>query len=141
MSGVEAGGLAPLVVPKPLGVAWLLLLAGPIGWLVLAAIYPKIAVRYQIKVPLGRDVFRRRLALLRRRLWCGWLGTIGVVAGLALRALGPIAAVIFGAGVAGTAIAISAHVRLPWTVPSARAEGAFVVLQGVNPDFAEAVAR
>jgi hypothetical protein len=141
MTGERAGGYAPLVVSKPLGVAWVLLLAGPIGLLVLAALYPKIRTRYVVKIPLGDAVFARRMVLLRRRLWCGWLGVWGVVGGLALRWLGPIAAVVFAAGVAGIVVAVSAHLRLPWTVPSARAAGEFVVLQGVNPHFAAAVRR
>jgi hypothetical protein len=141
MTGARAGGFAPLAVTKPLGVAWLLLLAGPVGLLVLAAIYPKIAVRYVVRVPLSTETFARRMTLLRRRLWCGWLGVVGIVLGVALRGLGPIALVVFVAGVAGVAAAIGAHLRLPWTLPSARAQGQFIVLQGVNPHFAAAVAR
>jgi hypothetical protein len=141
MTGERAGGYAPLVVSRPLGVAWLLLLAGPVGLLVLAALFPKIRTRYVVKIPLADAVFARRMVLLRRRLWCGWLGVWGAVGGLAIRTLGPIAAVVFAAGVAGIVVAVSAHLRLPWTVPSARADGEFVVLQGVNPHFAAATAR
>jgi hypothetical protein len=61
MTGAPARGSAPLVVHKPLGVAWLLLLAGPIGVVVLALIYPKIAVRYVVLVPLAADAFARRM--------------------------------------------------------------------------------
>jgi hypothetical protein len=73
-------------------------------------------------------------------LWCGWLGSVAIVLGVALRALGPIAWVVLAAGVAGVVVAIRAHFRLPWTVPSARSEGQFLVLQGVDPRFAAAVA-
>jgi hypothetical protein len=139
MTGARAGGYAPLVVPQPLGVAWLLLLAGPIGVVVLAAIYPRLRTRYLIKIPLSDRVFDRRLSLLRRRLWCGWFGVWAIVAGLALRWFGPIALIVGCAGVVGVFAAIDAHLRLPWTVPSARAEGRDVVLQGVNPHFAAAV--
>ena len=141
MTGVRAGGYAPLVVPQPLGVAWLLLLAGPIGLVVLAAIYPRIRRKYLIKIPLSDRVFERRLALLRRRLWCGWFGVWAIVGALALRWFGPIALIIGCAGFVGVVAAIDAHLRLPWTVPSARAEGRDVVLQGVNTHFAEAVNR
>jgi hypothetical protein len=141
MTGTRAGGFAPLVVTKPLGVAWLLLLAGPIGLLVLAASYPKIAVHYVVKLPLSTETFERRLTLLRRRLWCGWLGAMGIVLGVAVRGLGPIAALIFVAGVAGVVTSVSAHLRLPWTMPSARAEGKFIVLQGVSSHFAAAAVR
>ena len=143
MTGAPADGNASLIVPKPLGIAWLLLLAGPIGVLVLVAIFPRIHTRYLVKLPLGAAAFERRITLLRRRLWCGWLGVLGLAGGVALRWFGPIAAVIFFAGMVGVVAAVVAHLRLPWTMPSARADtnGRFVVLQGVHPRFAAAVAR
>ena len=141
--GSASRGYASLVVPKPLGVAWLLLLAGPIGALVLIAIYPRIRTRYVVKLPLSAAAFERRLTLMRRRLWCGWLGVVGLAGGLALRWFGAIAAVIFVAGVVGVVAAVIAHLRLPWTMPSAHAEATerFVVVQGVHPRFAAAVAN
>jgi hypothetical protein len=143
MTGARADGYASLVVPKPLGVAWLLLLAGPLGVLVLIAIYPRIRTRYVVKLPLSAAAFERRLTLMRRRLWCGWLGVVGIAGGLALRWFGEIAAVLFVAGVVGVVAAVIAHLRLPWTMPSARADttGRFVVLQGVHPRLAAAVAE
>ena len=141
MTGARADGYASLVVPKPLGVAWLLLLAGPIGLIVLAAIYSRIRTLYVVKLPLSAVAFERRMTLLRRRLWFAWLGVLGITAGLALRWFGGIAIVMFLAGAVGVVAAIVAHLRLPWTMPSARAEREFVVLQGVHPAFAAAVAR
>ena len=141
MTGARAGGYAPLVVPKPLGIAWLLLLAGPIGVLVLIAIFPRIRTRYLVKLPLSDAAFERRIALLRRRLWFAWLGVLGLTAGLALRWFGVIAVLLFCAGVIGVVAAVVAHLRVPWTMPSARADGTFVVLQGVHPLFAAAVER
>lgn len=141
MTGARADGFASLVVPKPLGVAWLLLLAGPIGLLVLAAIYPRIRTRYLVKLPLSAAAFERRITLLRRRLWFAWLGVLGLAGGLAFRWFGLIAILVFCAGLVGVVAAFVAHLRVPWTMPSARADGNFVVLQGVHPAFAAAVAR
>ena len=53
MTGERADGYASLVVPRPLGIAWLLLLAGPLGLLVLAAIFPRLRTRYLVKLPLS----------------------------------------------------------------------------------------
>ena len=141
MTGTNADGYASLVVPKPLGIAWLLLLAGPIGLMVLASLYPRIRTRYLVKLPLSAAAFERRIDLLRRRLWFAWLGVLGLAGGLALRWFGLIAIVIFCAGLVGVVAAVVAHLRVPWTMPSARADGRFVVLQGVHPSFAAAVAR
>ncbi len=141
MTGARADGFASLVVPKPLGVAWLLLLAGPIGLLVLAAIYSRISTRYVVKLPLSAAAFERRMDLLRRRLWFAWLGVLGLTAGLALRWFGLIAILMFCAGLLAVVAAVVAHLRLPWTMPSARADGNIVVLQGVHRAFAAAVAR
>ena len=141
MTGARADGFASLVVPKPLGIAWILLLGGPIGVLVLAAIYPRIRTRYLVKLPLSAPAFQRRIVLMRQRLWCSWLGVLGIVGGLVLQWFGLIAILIFCAGLVGVVAAVVAHLRLPWTMPSARADGKFVVLQGVHQRFAAAVAR
>ena len=52
MSGERANGYAPMVVPKPLGFAWLLLLLGPFGVLLLVGLYPRLRVRY-VPGPVG----------------------------------------------------------------------------------------
>ena len=140
VTGARADGYASLVVPKPLGIAWLLLLAGPIGVMVLASIYSRIRTRYLVKLPLSAGAFERRINLLRRRLWFAWLGVLGLAGGLALRWFGWIAIMMFCAGLAAVVAAVVAHLRVPWTMPSARADGRFVVLQGVHPTFAAAVA-
>ena len=141
MTGARADGNVAMIVPKPLGVAWLLLLAGPVGVLVLAAVYSRIRTRYVIKLPLSRAAFDRRLTLMRQRLWCGWLGVLGIAGGIALRWFGSIAAVMVGVGIVGVIIAVIAHLRLPWTMPSATANsrGTVVILHGVHPRFATAV--
>jgi hypothetical protein len=141
MTGARADGYASLVVPKPLGVAWLLLLAGPLGLLVLAAIYSRIRTRYLVKLPLSAAAFERRFNLLQRRLWFAWLGVLGLTGGLVLRWFGWIAILMFCAGLVAVVAAVVAHLRLPWTMPSARADGNFVVLQGVHRSFAAAVAN
>jgi hypothetical protein len=143
MTGERARGNVSMIVPKPLGVAWLLLLAGPLGLLILAAIYSRIRTLYLIKLPLSQAAFDRRIALMRQRLWCGWLGIVGIAGGIALRWFGSIAAVLFAAGVVGVVIAVVAHLRLPWTIPSATADrgGTSVILHGVHQRFAAAVAR
>jgi hypothetical protein len=141
MTGTPADGFVPVVVPKPLGVAWLLLLAGPVGLAVLAALYPKVRTRYVVKLPLSQAAFDRHLRLQNQRLWCSVLGVIGVVVALVLRGLGVIALVIGLAAVTSLATAVGAHFKLPWTVPSASADnlGRWVTLRGVHERFAAAV--
>jgi len=142
MTGARAEGFAPIVVPKRLGVAWLLLLAGPVGVLVLAAIWPRVRVRYLVRLPMSAVAFARMHALQVRRLWCGWLGALGVVATFGLLWVPPIALVVFVASVVAIVVAVQAHLVLPWTFPSAvvDATGRWVTLRGVHPAFVAAVA-
>lgn len=141
MTGVLADGYAPIVVPKRLGAAWLLLLAGPFGAMVLAAIWSRVRVRYLAKVPMSEAAFDRMHTLRVRRLWCGWLGAMGLPIGVALRVLPGVGIGIVLVSLVGLAVALHAHVRLPWTMPSAVADvrGRTITLQGVHPRFVAAV--
>jgi hypothetical protein len=141
MTGDRADGYAPMVVPRSLGLAWLLLLAGPLGWLVLAALYPRLRTRYEIRVPMSEPAFDRWMIERRRRLWCSWLGGALLVFAVAIRALGPLALLVALAGLFLLAIAFRAHWRVPWLQPSlsADARGRRVTMRGVHPRFAAAV--
>jgi hypothetical protein len=142
MTGAPADGFAPLVVPKRLGVAWLLLLAGPIGVVALIMMWPRVRVRYLVRLPMSAPAFERMHLLQVRRLWCGWLGGLGLVATFGLLWMPVLALVVFVASACSLVVAVRAHVVLPWTHPSAVVEtgGRWLVLRGVHPAFARAVA-
>ncbi|CAB4738660.1 MAG: hypothetical protein F2754_08280 [Actinobacteria bacterium] len=142
MTGARADGFAPIIVPKRLGAAWLLLLAGPIGVAVLASIWPRVRVRYLVRLPMSAPAFERMHLLQVRRLWCSWLGGLGLVATLGLLWVPILAMAVFAVSVLSTIVAVRAHVLLPWTFPSAVAEtgGRWIVLRGVHPGFVRAVA-
>jgi hypothetical protein len=142
MTGARADGYVPLVVPKRLGVAWLLLLAGPVGLVVLAALYPRLRTRYVVRVPMSAGAFARLHLLWRRRLWCTALGVVGVVVALGTRWIGALSALIALGAVASLAVAIGAHVRVPWAQPSmtADARGRTITMTGVATGFKAAVA-
>ena len=142
MTGERADGFAPIVVPKRLGLAWLLLLAGPLGVAVLIAIWVRVRVRYLVRLPLSAPAFERMHALQVQRLWCGWLGGLGFVATFGLLWLPPVALAVFVLSTIGIAVAVRAHILLPWALPSAVADapGRWVILRGVHPRFAAALA-
>lgn len=142
MTGAPADGFAPIVVPKRLGVAWLLLLAGPLGVVVLASIWPRVRVRYLVLLPMSAPAFARMHLLQVRRLWCSWLGGLGVVATFGLLWMPILAISVFAASALSIVVAVRAHVLLPWTFPSAVAEagGRWIVLRGAHPGFVHAVA-
>lgn len=141
MTGERAAGFASVIVPKRLGLAWLLLLAGPVGVAVLIAIWPRVRVRYVAKLPMSEAAFDRMHALRVQRLWCGWLGAIGLPIGFALRVLPGVGVAILLLSVVAIGVALRAHVRLPWTMPTAVADvrGRTITLQGVHPRFVAAV--
>jgi hypothetical protein len=143
MTGEPADGYAPMIVPRSLGVAWLLLLVGPLGWLLLAALYPRLHTRYEVRVPMSDDAFDRWITERRRRLWCSWIGGAGLLLALAIRGLGPLAALVGLAGLFLLAVAYRAHWRIPWLQPSlsADARGRWVTMRGVHERFAAAVER
>lgn len=141
MTGARADGFAPVIVPKRLGLAWLLLLAGPVGLAVLVVIWPRVRVRYVAKLPMSEAAFDRMHALRVQRLWCGWLGALGLPIGFALRVLPVVGVAILVLSVVAIGVAVRAHVRLPWTMPTAVADvrGRTITLQGVHPRFVTAV--
>jgi hypothetical protein len=143
MTGERAEGYAPMIVPRSLGIAWLLLLLGPFGWLLLAALYPRLRTRYEIRVPMSESAFDRWMTERRRRLWCSWLGGALVIAGIGIRALGPLALLVGVAGLLLVGVALRAHWRIPWLQPSlsADARGRRVTMRGVHERFVVAVSR
>jgi hypothetical protein len=143
MTGERADGYAPMVVPKTLGIAWLLVLAGPIGWALLIGLYPRLRTRYEIHVPMSERAFDRWITERRRQVWCTWLGFVFLVAGVAVRWLGPVAALIALSGVLLLGLASRAHWRIPWLQPSltADARGRWVTMRGVHKRFVTAVSH
>jgi hypothetical protein len=141
--GTRADGLAPVVVAKPLGIAWFLLLAGPVGVVVLIALWPRLRVRYVIRLPMSEAAFDRYQTLRARRLWLGWLGGWSVVLGALLVWIGPLGPLLMLVGAGGVLAALVAHFRLPWSVPSAACDrrGTTVTLLGVHPRFVRAVSE
>ncbi len=142
MTGAPADGRAPVAVPKRLGVAWLLLLGGPLGVVVLAALWPRLRVRYVIRLPMSEAAFERMHLLQVRRLWCSWLGALGLVVSCGLWWMPGLAAAVLVASACSLVVAARAHVALPWTRPVAVVDalGRTVLLRGVHPRFAAAVA-
>ena len=141
MTGAPADGYAPIVVPKRVGIAWLLLLAGPIGIVVLIAIWPRIRVRYLVRLPMSSAAFDRMHTMQVRRLWCSWLGALGVLVAFALKWYVPLALVVLAVSALSIMAAIRAHLTLPWTYPTAIADarGAWLTLRGVHAAFVAAL--
>jgi hypothetical protein len=142
MTGERADGYAPMVVARSLGLAWALLLAGPVGVLVLAALWPRLRTRHEVRVPMSEPAFDRWITERRRRLWCGWLGGAGLVVAVALVWLGAIALLVAAAAVLLLLVALRAHWRIGWLQPSLGADrhGRWVTMLGVHPRFVAAVA-
>ena len=143
MTGAPADGYAPVVVPRRLGPAWLLLLAGPVGVIVLVLLWPRVRVRYQIRLPLSAAAFERLHTQRVRRLWCAWLGAMGLVLALLLRWYVALAVVVALASLASLAVALWAHFRLPWLMPSMVVDtwGRNLTLRGVHERFERATRR
>jgi hypothetical protein len=143
MSGDAAAGYAPMVVPKSLGIAWFLLVLGPPGWILLAALYPRLRTRYEIRVPMSERAFDRWMTERRRRLWGSWLGGAFVVGAVGIRWLGPLAGLVGLAGLGLIGVALRAHFRIPWLQPSlsADARGRRVTMRGVHERFVTALKR
>lgn len=141
MTGARAAGHASVLVPKRLGIAWLLLLAGPFGAIVLAAIWPRVRVRYVAKLPMSEAAFDRLHLCRVRRLWCGWLGALGLPLSFALWRIPPMGLVVLVLALFGIGVALHAHLRLPWLSPTAVADGRgrTITVRGVHPAFAAAL--
>lgn len=132
-----------------LGIAWLLLLAGPLGWLgllVIAALRGSRGEVLTVQVPLSEAAYERVLAargLRRRGLGLGVLG--GLVMILMLRGLGsPGTLAVFGVGAAVTLMAVGmlliAEHRLGTERVGVDLDGSrrWVTLSGVHLEFARA---
>jgi hypothetical protein len=143
MTGDAADGYAPMIVPRRLGIAWLLLLAGPIGVAVLIGLYPRLRTRYAVRVPTSEPAFERWHSARARRLWCSWLGGMGLVAAFALRWIGPLAALVALASLLLIGAALRAHWQVPWRQPTMSADpgGRTITMAGVHERFATAVAN
>jgi hypothetical protein len=143
MTGDAADGYAPMIVPRRLGIAWFLLLAGPIGVAVLIGLYPRLRTRYAVRIPMSAPAFDRWHTARARRLWCSWLGGMGLVAALALRWIGPLAALVALASLLLLGVALRAHWQVPWRQPTMSADpgGRTITMAGVHERFAAAVAR
>lgn len=139
MTGERADGNASLVVPRSLGIAWALLLAGPVGALVLVALTPRLRVRYVVKVPMSAAAFDRWYQLRAQRLWCTALGVVGALAAFATIPIGPISGVLALASLGALFAAASAHARLPWAQPilTVDAPGRVLTMRGVHERFVQ----
>jgi hypothetical protein len=143
MTGERADGYAPMVVPKPLGLAWLLLLLGPFGVLLLVVLFSRLRVRFVVRIPMSEAAFDRWHLARVQRLWLSWLGGAGLVGAIALSWLGGLALLIALASLASLGLALRAHLRAPWLQPTLTADrlGRTLTMLGVHERFARAVAR
>ena len=143
MTGEKAHGYAPFVVPKRLGIAWALLLAGPIGVLVLAALFPRLRTRYVVKLPMSATAFDRLQTARAQRVWCTALGVAGLVVAIVARGLGALSLLIAFASLWSLIVALRAHWRVGWLQPSLSADpsGRWVTLLGAHERFGTAVDR
>jgi hypothetical protein len=143
MTGEQADGYAPMLVPKSLGIAWFLVVLGPPGWVLLVALYPKLRTRYEIHVPMSERSFDRWMTERRRQIWGAWMGGALVVFSVVLVWAGPVALLVALVGLLLLYVALRAHLRVPWLQPSlsADARGRTVTMRGVHERFATAVSR
>jgi hypothetical protein len=142
MSGERAGGYAPFVVPKKLGIAWALLLAGPIGVCALIALYPRLRTRYVVKLPMSAAAFDRWHAARAQRVWCVALGVGGLALAAVTRWMGPLSLLIALASLWSLLVAVRAHWRIGWAQPSLSVDtaGRSLTLLGAHERFAAAYA-
>jgi hypothetical protein len=133
-----------------LGVAWLLLLAGPLGWIglhVVASYRSGRAEVLTVRLPYSAAAYAR-LRAARRQLRIGWgLVAAGVVAGLFVAVAGlwtAFAALVIGAAVAAGAWGLAEVVRSAWRMGRLSvgveldASRRWVTLRSVHPRFAAA---
>lgn len=132
-----------------LGIAWLLLLAGPLGWLgllVIATLRSSRSDVLTVQVPLSEAAYERVLAargLRRRGVGLGVLG--GLVMILMLRGLGsPGTLAVFGVGAVVTLMAMGMLLIAEHRLGAERvgveldASRRWVTLSRVHPEFARA---
>jgi hypothetical protein len=134
-----------------MGVAWLLLLAGPIGWLALLLISISRGGRREVltvQIPLSEPAYRRlRAARRRQNVWIG-VAVVSVIAvivslvtaadpSLLVRAGFLLAAALAVIGVIGL-IANEASLRRARIVVDLDASRRWVTLSDVHPEFVAA---
>jgi hypothetical protein len=102
---------------------------------------PRLRTRYVVRIPMSAAAFDRWHTERVRRLWCGWLGAVGIPIAFALRFLGPLALLVAVASLGLLAVALRAHWRIPWLQPTMSADpgGRWVTMRGVHERFAAAV--
>ena len=133
-----------------MGVAWLLLFAGPLGWLALLLISASRGGRREVlsvQVPMSEPAYQRRRAAQRlQNLWLAGavVGAVVVLASLASsggsplgRALAFLAIGVVAVSVVGL-IANEARLRRERIVIDLDASRRWVTLGGVHPDFVAA---
>lgn len=138
-----------LSAPAGLGLAWLLLLAGPLGWLGLVLVASARGSRAEIltvQIPLSEAAYQRRLAargLRRRALAVGAVGSLIVL--LNLRGLGsPGRLALVGVVAAAVLVALGAHLlaerrlRAEQVDVELDASRRWVTLRRVHPAFVQA---
>jgi len=128
-----------------LGVLWLLLLAGPLGWLLLAVLAGRSrGERLEVEVPFSAEAYGRLRAARRARrvaLAAGGLAVVGLVWLAAAAGPGPAGVVVALLALAGAAVAALAA---GWRLDAASvgveldASRRWVTLTGVHPAFAAA---
>jgi hypothetical protein len=123
------------------GAGWLLMLLGPLGWIVLA-VWAATARRERLtlRLPYSAAAFDRETRLLRERI----VAVIVAVA-LAFAAIVQLASVpraVWGAGtVVAVVVAAAIQITLGWSQIGIRLDAShrWVTLSNVHPDFVRAV--
>jgi hypothetical protein len=124
-----------------LGAAWLLVLLGPIGWILLVVVAASSRRSVlTVRLPYSEAAVDRELRLSRQR---GIAIAVAVVLGFAaLVRLASIPGLVWwGGAIAAVAVAAVIHVRLKQAEVGIRldASGRWVTLSRVHPGFAHAV--
>jgi hypothetical protein len=126
-----------------IGAGWILVLLGPLGWIVLAVwAATSRRDRLTVRLPYSAAAFDRETRLLRERI-------VAVIVAVALgfAALVQLASVpraIWGVGaLVALVVAAAIQVRLGWSQIGIRLDASrrWVTLSNVHPDFARAVDR
>lgn len=128
-----------------LGILWLLLLLGPIGWIVLVFLMSSdVGEQLKVELPFSDPAYDRIVEARRLRRWAvaiGAFGGFGLLVLTALLRLGPIGLVLtFALIIAAIAGALVAEHRLGQASVGVSLDGSrrWVTLSGVHPVFAAA---
>ncbi len=129
MTGERAAGYVPLQATQAPAVA------------VLRFALSRSRARFTVKLPMSKDAYKCWHRHRATRVWCAYLGVIGIVLAAATRWFGAISFVILAASIVSLAAALNAHVKAHWSQPSIAvdAKAQTVTLLGVHPRFAAAV--